>query len=278
MPFHLIKGSFHVVGYAPDGDSIRFQAENEAHWARLSGPPASLNARRHAQLRLEATDTLETHFRNMHQPLGQATRAMDFLLHELNITEVQWDVLRTRISAANDGTEGYVVTRNVEQYRRPVAFAFAGAAPETDGSQLFLDAERLRESVNYRLVEAGLAYPTFYTGLFWDLREAFVEAVTQARAASREIWSEDVTNSGFEVESVESISERHVIMPKLFRRLAEYLEGGGSIEGFKQFLEQKAEGITVLSAAHFTHFDTIAEVDGNRVKMTERPENLVFAG
>lgn len=28
MPFFLIKGTFHVVGYQPDGDSIRFQADN----------------------------------------------------------------------------------------------------------------------------------------------------------------------------------------------------------------------------------------------------------
>jgi hypothetical protein len=38
------------------------------------------------------------------------------------------------------------------------------------------------------------------------------------------VWAEDRTNAGFEVESLQSITNEHVILPKLFRRLAEYLE------------------------------------------------------
>jgi hypothetical protein len=278
MPFLVIKGTFHVVGYSPDGDSIRFQADNEAHWAKLAGPPVTLNARRHAQLRFEAIDTMETHYRNMHQPLILATRALDFLLQGLGITDVQWDVLRTRITEANDGTEGYIISRIVEPNRRPVAFVFTGAPPAADGSSIFLDVDLLRQSLNYQSLAAGLAYPTYYKGLFPDLRTALTEASNHARQVNLGIWSEDRTNTGFAVKGPESISEEHVILPKLFRRLAEYLEVGGSVVGFKEFLELKAEGITIISAAHFTHFDTVVEVDGNVVRMTEPPENLVFEG
>jgi endonuclease YncB( thermonuclease family) len=278
MAFLVIKGTFHVVGYSPDGDSIRFQADNEANWAKLAGPPVTLNARRHAQLRLEAIDTMETHYRNTQQPLTLATRALDFLLQGLGITGVQWDVLRTRVTEANDGTEGYIVSRTVEPNRRPVAFVFAGAPPATDGSSIFLDVDLLRQSLNYQSLAAGLAYPTYYKGLFSDLRAELTEASTRARQASLEIWAEDRTNTGFAVEGLESISEEHVILPKLFRRLAEYLEVGGSVVGFKEFLESRAEGITIISTAHFTHFDTVVEVGGNVVRMTEPPENLVFEG
>ncbi len=38
MPFFLVKGTFHVIGYAPDEDSVRSEAENEAHWTKSSGP------------------------------------------------------------------------------------------------------------------------------------------------------------------------------------------------------------------------------------------------
>ena len=31
MPFFIIKGTFHVLGYSPDGDSIRFQADDDAN-------------------------------------------------------------------------------------------------------------------------------------------------------------------------------------------------------------------------------------------------------
>lgn len=278
MPFFVIKGTFHVAGYSPDGDSIRFQADDEANWTKLAGPPVTLNAQRHAQLRLEAIDTLETHYLNTNQPLTLATRALDFLLQGLGITGVQWNELQTRITEANDGTEGYIISRNIEQNRRPVAFVYAGEPPVADGSSIFLDAERLRQSLNHQSVEAGLAYPTFYKGLFSDLRVTLAEAARRARQANLELWAEDRTNSGFAVESLESISEEHVILPKLFRRLAEYLEVGGSVAGFKEFMEGKAEAITIISAAHFTHFDTVIEVEGNVVRMTEPPENLVFEG
>jgi hypothetical protein len=80
MPFVLIKGTFHVEGYSPDGDSVRFEGDNKEHWAKLSGRPVVLNAKDHAQLRFEAIDTLETHYLNMHQPLELATGALESLL------------------------------------------------------------------------------------------------------------------------------------------------------------------------------------------------------
>lgn len=35
MPFTIIKGTYHVVGYSPDGDSIRFQADEEVILPKL---------------------------------------------------------------------------------------------------------------------------------------------------------------------------------------------------------------------------------------------------
>lgn len=278
MPFIIIKGTFHVLGYSPDGDSIRFKADDEANWELLSGPPVTLNARRHAQLRLEAIDSLETHFSNQHQPLDLATKALDFLLSGLGITGVVWDVLRTRVTAANDGTAGYIISREVEPNRRPVSFVFSGAAPEADGSTVFLNVARMRQSLNFQSIEAGLSYPTYYKGFFFDLRNALSAAAKTARDASLEIWAEDRTNAGFAVDGLASITEDHVILPKLFRRLVEYLEGGGDVAGFKEFLEAKNEGVTIISSAHFTHFDTVVEVAGDTVRMTEPPENLIFEG
>lgn len=116
------------------------------------------------------------------------------------------------------------------------------------------------------------------TGLFPDLRDEMTSAVTTARAATREVWGEDVTNSGFAVPNLEAVTETHVILPKLFRRLVEFLRGGGSVSGFKRFLEKKKEQILILSTGHFTHFDTIVAVQGDTVRLTELPENLVFVG
>jgi hypothetical protein len=110
------------------------------------------------------------------------------------------------------------------------------------------------------------------------LREALTEAVGRAREAKRGVWAEDRTNVGFEVEGLEAITDEHVILPKLFRRLAEYLEAGGSVEGFEEFLAARDEEVIVISTVHPTHFDTVVEVKGNTVRMTEPPENLIFEG
>ena len=278
MPFVVIKGTFHVEGYSPDGDSVRFKAENREHWAKLSGRTAELNARDHAQLRFEAIDTLETHYLNMHQPLELATGALEGLLEGLNIIDVEWNETRTTVTSANDGTEGYILSREVEVNGRPVAFVYAGTPPEEDGSETFLDAERMSQSLNQRALEEGFAYPTYYKGLFHDLREALSETVGRAREAQLGVWAEDRTNAAFEVEGLESITEEHVVLPKLFRRLADYLEAGGSVAGFKEFLEAKHEEVIVISIVHPTHFDTVVEVEGNTVRLTEPPENLIFEG
>lgn len=278
MGFYIIKGTFHVVNYSPDGDSIRFKADNPDNWHLLDGASVTMNGNGHAQLRLEAIDTLETHFNNLHQPLALALGALEFLLAELHITDVQWNAARTRVISANDGTRGYIIARAVERNHRPISFVFEGEPPEDDWSSIEFYADRLAESVNYKSVEAGMAYPTYYQGLFPDLRLALTQAAADARTANRGIWAEDKTNSGFDVPNRAAIENVHVILPKLFRRLAEYLSGGGTVADFKTYLESLNEGVTIISSAHFTHFDTVVEVNGDVVRMTEPPENLIFAG
>lgn len=278
MSFHVIRGTFHVKGYSPDGDSIRFKADDKDNWGLLDGPPAKRNARGHAQLRLEAIDTLETHFQNVHQPLTFAKQAMDHLMAQFGITSVQWNAQGTMVTQANDGTTGYIISREVEKNRRPVAFAFAGVPPEADGAEVFLDAARVEQSANAEMLRSGLAYPTYYKGLFPDLRAALTAITASARQSGKGIWPHDKTNSGFAVTGMQSITEDHVILPKLFRRLAAYLEAGGAVSGFDDYMVSLAEEVLIISTAHATHFDTVIEVTGDTVKMTEPPENLMFSG
>jgi uncharacterized protein (DUF952 family) len=278
MPFSVIQGTFHVSGYSPDGDSVRFRARDQADWSKLSGPPVALNARDHAQLRFEAIDTLETHHLRFHQPLRLATEALEFLLADLGITEVEWNDARTEVTSAADGTNGYILSRATEQNRRPVSFVFAGEPPEGHGGEVFLDADTLRGSLNYRSLERGFAYPTYYKGLFPDLHEAMTRAVARAREEGLGVWGGDRTTAGFDVEGLESLTDEHVILSKLFRRLAEYLQAGGFVSGFEEFLEARAEAVILIPDVHVTHFDTAVDVEGETVRMTERPEDLIFEG
>ena len=170
MSFKAIKGTFHIVGYSPDGDSIRFKAFNKDNWGSLDGKKVELNSKEHAQLRIEAIDTLETHYKNQHQPLQFAEQATQRLFALLGITNVKWNNSHSKVISANDGTEGFIVSRMAEENGRPVSYVFDASMSWQDGQELFLEKPLVRKSVNFRMLREGLAFPTFYDGLFYDLR------------------------------------------------------------------------------------------------------------
>lgn len=281
MAFYVIKGSFHVVGYSPDGDSVKFMADDPSKWSLLDGSSVALNGRGHAQLRLESIDSLETHYQGEHQPLNLAFKAMKFLLKGLKITNVQLNANRTRVVSANDGKRGYIISRAVERNHRPISFVYSGEPDLPDWTPVFLDINRLKQSLNYKSIAAGMSYPTYYEGFFSDLRAAMNQASAQARAAGFGIWARDRTNTGFAVPDLAAIEDTHVILPKLFRRLASFLDGGGVVSGFIDYLDSLNEDVAIVGSpnfpgTHFTHFDTLIEIIGNVVRLTEMPEHLIF--
>jgi hypothetical protein len=80
------------------------------------------------------------------------------------------------------------------------------------------------------------------------------------------------------VPALTAVTQQNIIMPKLFRRIAEYLENGGGIDrdGFLAFLQAKADRIWIISTGQRTHLDTFVQVEGSHVTLTEPPENIVF--
>ena len=276
MSFTLIKGTFHVLGYSPDGDSIRFKAKDSSLWKKLSGPAVEMNARGHAQLRIEAVDALETHYQGFCQPLSPARAAARYLLSQLGINEVVWNETQSIVIKAQDGTNGFILARSTESNRRPVAFVFAGETEERDGAEITLDEAILKESLNYRLLKRGLAYPMYYNGLFSDLRLPLTQAVTSARAEGKGLWPYDKTTRGFSVSTLKAITEEAAILPKLFRRIVDYMGAGGKIDGFKGHLQKGCEPLLRIQQAHFTRLDAIVDVRGENVRLAEAPENLIF--
>lgn len=275
MSFTLIKGTFHVKGYCPDGDSIRFKALDPNIWRKLYGPPAGLNGSGHAQLRMEAIDALETHFCGFHQPLKLARKATNFLLSSLGIDDVVWNRAQSEILYAEDGTQGYILSRTTEKNRRPVSFVFAGRADWKDGNEVFLDSDLLRKSLNYRLMAKGLVYPTYYNGLFCELRAEFTKAMAEAKSDGKGLWQHDKTNVGFSAD-LDSLTEQSVILPKLFRRVVEHTSSGEDAGGFKKFLASSCEPLVKTPQVHFTRLDAVVETDGDLVRLTEAPEDLIF--
>jgi endonuclease YncB( thermonuclease family) len=285
MPFTLLTGRFHAKGYSPDGDSIRFEPTTPALLRRMR---AKLNARNHAQLRIEAIDALETHYQpeggggTYRQPTALAEAAQDALFAFLNMTGVAWDARRGTVLDAHPptGAPGFILCRASDKYGRPIAFAFPGdpAPGMEDGADVQLDVPLMRRSWNWLALRQGHAYPTYYDALFSDLRAEASAAVAAARQERLGIWQQDATGSGFDARDIADITTGAVILPKLFRRLVTFMVRNGTAQGFKQALEETREPVLDLRTTNFTHFDTFIEqsADGTRIRLTRNPEELVF--
>ncbi|MBW5484717.1 nuclease [Streptomyces bambusae] len=286
MPMLVIEGSYRLLGARPDGDSVRFVPADPAHWDLVPGPHrVRSNRSGAAQLRLDGIDTLETHYvpahgTELHQPPPFGAQAAEELIRWLGFVSVLRDGSGTVTSSEPVAVPGYVLTRGADVGGRCVALAGRGPAPAPSGDQVHVGVQLLRQTANVDQLRRGLAYPTYYTKLYVDLREAMTGAVAEARRAGLGLWPVDQTQTGAKIDGLASLSESAVLVPKLFRRLADYLTlgaGDSSLAGFGEFLDQRADRVLVLSRGQFTGLSTLVETEGQSVRLTAAPEDLVFA-
>jgi hypothetical protein len=283
MPMLCLAGTYRIVASEPDGDSIRFYPDDPTQWERVPGPHAvQTNAGGGAQLRLDGIDALETHYGArgsvpLHQPLEFAHKAADELLRWLGFRGVQRDGEEVT-QATPDQLPGFLLTRGADLYGRCVALIGRGDPPGASGSQVNVTVALLRRTANHRLMATGLAYPTYYLKLYPDLRRELTKQALSARP-DKGLWSLDRTQKGVEVESLATLTDDAVILPKLFRRLVDYLtlnQDDPSLAGFPAFLAQRDDRVFILSTGHYTGFDYVVEVKKQVVRLTTAPEDLVF--
>jgi endonuclease YncB( thermonuclease family) len=233
MPFILIQGTFHLVGktqagnptgFEPDGDSIQFKPANPQLLDRLTqlARPYRLTSIGSTQLRLEDIDALELHFDRTHQPRPLADEARDFITGELGLNPVPYRP-PTNLQVkppVERAAPGYILSRSLEVNGRPVAFAFAGTPPQLDGTEVFLRAPQVEQSLNSRSLGAGHAYPLFYDTLFADLRQTLTQAAAAARQATLGLWQADRSDSGLAVAARATWSRTESSSPSCFAALA----------------------------------------------------------
>jgi hypothetical protein len=261
MAYTLIKGSFHVVGQSPDGDSLKFRASNAMLWDKIQTENRDLfikNFKENAgvvQLRLEGIDALETHYtppkppNSSYKPKGYSqpesfgrisTNAfMDFL----GVKDVKWRTFgrNTYISQATingafiktkltDNIAGYIISADMELNGRPVSWVFLGDTDLDDGAIVSKDklAKLVPKSANYHLLRFGMVYPLFFSTLPAVVRAVLAEAVKEAlaRAASHpsepNIWLIDYSLRGIELISIKPLIESHSIYPYVFRKIIKH--------------------------------------------------------
>ncbi|MBO0723242.1 MAG: hypothetical protein J2P41_20635 [Blastocatellia bacterium] len=136
MPFILIKGRFKPMAGVPDGDSVRFLADDTKLWKNLEGKPVELGTgpetMNTTQLRLEGIDAPE---KGAIKPLSEEAR--DNLFKLIGFDE-----------NSNPEPRGYILTRMTDDLSgRPISFVFAGTTRKTDGATINVDDPQFAEKV-----------------------------------------------------------------------------------------------------------------------------------
>lgn len=263
MGFILIKGTFHLDAGIPDGDSVRFMADDDRLFDRLRGRRVEFKSGGTVQLRYEGIDTIE---KSATQPLSGDSRDANFAL------------LREFSDQFTDTPRGFILTRQTDGNRRPVSFAYSGDSDYMDGADVFLDGALARRSVNYKMVERGFAYPMFYETLFMEIRRELAAAFRSARAARLALHQSDGTLTGVRIESRDDLATIPPIYPKLWRRLEEFFRNHDELDGFKEWLAHRdSEKLSTLSDQRtLISFDNVVDVQGSTVKLLYNADDMVF--
>jgi len=265
MSFRLIKGVFAPRLGRPDGDSVRFKPNNINRVKGLKGKKIKIYknsaGERSVQLRYEGIDTMEK---------AAATP------YSSDATKENMKLIGGPGNVNQPDTTGYILTRRGGPNNRPICFVYAGTTSESDGSSVYLDVARMKQSVNYKLLLRGHAYPMFYNTLFADLREPMADAVVRAWQDDKGVWAVDRTMTGVTFSGEASLDDMPPIFPKLWRRLKEWAAHKSTLNGFIDWLAAKNEHTEIIYSAHDGQFEDVVQVSGNQVWMTEWPEDLKF--
>lgn len=363
MQYVLIKGSFHVVGFSPDGDSMMFKAENPAHWDRIGGDNKELFNEKLAsgdgavQLRLQGIDALETHYSptslptpadvkgkesslqgkpvpgGYHQPAAIGQMATDKFMQIMGVKKAEWkswgkNTWIERACFERDGQEywvkeklqdhipGYIVTSEVEKNGRPISWVFPGLPDDEDGADLSKTAlaSRLKRSVNYQLLKAGLVYPYFFMTLAGSLRKVMITGAKLGQYSARRkrdylerkpeatpakvpnLWFYDRTADGVDITTLHDVTEAMELYPYLFRKLVKawygrqmdmYWNAIRSKTAFtfdpedkqvevEKLLDDGNPYVFVVSEQDFVKFSEIITLKGSRLQLKCSPTDIVF--
>ena len=301
MLYRLIKGTFKPETGDPDGDSVRFAPDDPlllSDLPRGRERPYVHKGNGTINIRYEGIDTLEE-YQDPPKPKKNEKKkeeAKDEKKRRFaeEATKKNLELLGTPCGTGE--TRCYILTKLIGGYGRPIAFVFTGCPPEkdgtciSDGTCVSLDVEWMQKSINFHLICEGYAYPSFYSTLADDLREAIHAKAAEAKRKGCGFWPNDKTCKEVTVEvtsdSKNPLRRIDPIFPKFWRRLKYYREDMGftgnwsesfTLKYFKEYLKDRGgDRVLIISKSRFTRLHEIIEVEGNTIKMLYGPEDLIF--
>lgn len=280
-----ISGTFMIIAreglgpYQPDGDTIRFEADNPTLFERLTRRGQGVKSP--ASVRFEAIDALEKDQAQGQSP-NHAAAARDAMFEFLGLAQISRRVEDFVVHQAElSHTRGHLLAHSLDKYGRVIAFLFRGDSHRPDGSLVDTCAADISNSLNLDLVRRGLVYPTFYSTLSATLRGTIAGESRQARRQKRGLWAlaEATPDAPTRVTSLAELQSK-TIFPTLHRRLDDYLIDHQQLADFPAWLrmdpEKRNKGVLRLADASVGDLAAIVAIEGDTLRITEHPEDFVF--
>lgn len=274
--YKVVAGTFHVKGFQPDGDSIRFQADKPENWDFFAWETMADKAAKKKQLRVESIDAMETHYAGYHQPRPFAIAALESLLELLNIKSVVYSLSITQIVDADDGKSGFIASATTDRFGRPISYLFPKSAKLTDGAVMDSADLPIEKSLNFQLAREGLVYPTFYTTTDRILAEKIRAVVARARKTKRGIWSIDRTPD-FMLWDIRTIQEDILLMPKLFRRLVGFFDKYSDFGKLEEYMAKQRDNLVLWDGTKKRSLADLMKISGRRLQMKTPVEDILFS-
>ena len=274
--YKVVAGTFHVKGFQPDGDSIRFQANKPENWDFFQWETEADKLTKKKQLRVESIDALETHYEGYHQSRAFALAALELLLDMLNIKSVTYSLSMTQIVDADDGKAGFIASASTDRFGRPVSYLFPKTAQLTDGAIMDSATLPIEDSLNFQLAREGLVYPTFYTTTDRVFAEKIRAVVTRARKTKRGIWSIDRTPD-FTLLDIRTLQEDVLVMPKLFRRLVSFFDNYSDFGKLGEYMTKQRDNLVLWDGTKKKSLADLMKISGRRLQMKTPVEDILFS-
>jgi endonuclease YncB( thermonuclease family) len=290
--YTLIKGQYSIHnpndprrGPQPDGDTVTFfpkSLDSVRALKRISGRAPDIS-NGHINVRYEGIDALETHFQGTHQDLGLANAARERNLALLGFTNVKFflDLPNVVQSVDRNPLPGYVIANGIESNGRMLGLVYAGTTNHHDGTKIFVDNAILDQSVNAKLVDAGLAFVEPYDTMPISLVQQLRAKISAARAAGGGLWASESPTIGTAAH-IANLAEAQALdmWPKLFRRLATYFREGhvglGQFDAWVRDDSVRRDDALRLPDGEAGNMHDTFVVAGDTLQLKVRPEDLVI--
>ena len=273
MSYIAVPGYIVIDGYQPDGDTVRFIADETRIFLDL--PRARSDAfgkDTSICVRLEGIDAPELHYEGCAQPHGDV--ALDALLND-----IAWASAKT-IKGEPRGIRATVLTRSCDVHGRVIGYLFTDPSLLGERASTLEDTTKLGESVNAHLLRRAVVYTLAYRSQPSPHRTLFRAIAEDARKAGVGVWAKDRSNAGFPLRSDSSLGPHGaLVFPKIFRRSVAFFREHAPSESFKEWLKLKSgvdDEVRASEGGWRRLSDLIDERDGV-LRLIDDPTSLVFA-